>query len=88
MTSSSPDRLAKASSSTCSPVLADLPSPLSKYGDLLTVDNMAELLDTSPRTIYRLCDKEELPHRKIGRRLYFPKHEIIVFLGLEGYCVA
>ena len=85
---SSPDLLAKSSSSTCSSVLADLSSPLSKYGDLLTVDNMAELLDTSTRTIYRLCDKDELPFRKIGRRLYFPKHEIISFLGLEGYCVA
>lgn len=83
-----PDLHAKSSPSTCSPVLADLPLPLSKYGDLLTVDNMAELLDTSTRTIYRLCDKDELPFRKIGRRLYFPKHEIIEFLGLEGYCVA
>lgn len=84
----SPDRPAKNSPSTCSPALADLPSPLSKYGDLLTVDDMAELLDTSTRTIYRLCDKDELPFRKIGRRLYFPKHEMIEFLGLEGYCVA
>ena len=73
---------------TPSPVMADLPSPLSKYGDLLTVGNMAELLDTSTRTIYRLCDKEELPYRKIGRRLYFPKHELIEFLSLEEYCVA
>lgn len=83
-----PDLHAKSSPSTCSPALADLPLPLSKYGDLLTVENMAELLDTSTRTIYRLCDKDELPYRKIGRRLYFPKHEIIEFLGLEGYCVA
>ncbi|MBQ3268268.1 MAG: helix-turn-helix domain-containing protein [Atopobiaceae bacterium] len=79
---------AKNTSSICSPALADLPSPLSKYGDLLTVDDMAELLDISTRTIYRLCDKDELPFRKIGRRLYFPKHEMIEFLGLEGYCVA
>lgn len=79
---------AKSASSTCSPALVALPSPLSKYGDLLTVDDMAELLDTSTRTIYRLCDKDELPFRKIGRRLYFPKHEMIEFLGLEEYCVA
>lgn len=62
-----------------------LDEPLAKYGDLLTVDDMAELLDTSTRTIYRLCDKGELPYRKVGRRLYFPKREIIEFLGLEGY---
>lgn len=69
-------------------VSTSIPGPLSKYSDLLTVDDMAELLDTSTRTIYRLCDKKELPFRKVGRRLYFPKHEIIEFLGLEGYCVA
>ena len=85
---SSATNLAKSASSTCSPALADLPSPLSKYGDLLTVDDMAELLDTSTRTIYRLCDRNELPYRKIGRRLYFPKHEMIEFLGLDEYCVA
>lgn len=85
---SSPSHHAKNSPSTSSPVPADYPSPLSKYGDLLTVDDMAELLDTSTRTIYRLCDKDELPYRKIGRRLYFPKHEMIEFLGLEEYCVA
>ena len=69
-------------------ISAPLPEPLAKYSDLLTVDDMAELLGTSTRTIYRLCDKDELPFRKIGRRLYFPKREIIEFLGLEGYCVA
>lgn len=83
-----PDHHARSPLSTSSPARADLPSPLSKYGDLLTVENMAELLDTSTRTIYRLCDKDDLPYRKIGRRLYFPKHEIIEFLGLEEYCVA
>lgn len=69
-------------------VSTSIPEPLSKYSDLLTVDDMADLLDTSTRTIYRLCDKEELPFRKVGRRLYFPKHEMIEFLGLKGYCVA
>ena len=84
----SPDRLANRSVSTLSQVQTGLPLPLAKYGDLLTVDNMAELLDTSTRTIYRLCDKDELPYRKIGRRLYFPKREMIEFLGLEGFCIA
>lgn len=78
----------RASDSEANPVRLAIPKPLADYGDLLTVDDMAELLDTSTRTIYRLCDKDELPYRKIGRRLYFPKHEMIEFLGLEGYCVA
>ncbi|MBO4353301.1 MAG: helix-turn-helix domain-containing protein, partial [Eggerthellaceae bacterium] len=47
-----------------------------------TVDDMAELLDTSTRTIYRLCDRDELPYRKVGRRLYFPKKSVIETLQL------
>ncbi|WP_308615466.1 helix-turn-helix domain-containing protein [uncultured Enorma sp.] len=73
---------AKNSSSTCSPALVDFPSPLSKYGDLLTVDNMAEVLDVSTRTVYRLTDGGELPSVKVGRRLYFPKHLLIEALCL------
>lgn len=77
-----------ASTQMIAPTRTMLAEPLATFGDLLTVDDMAKLLDTSTRTIYRLCDKDELPFRKIGRRLYFPKHEIIEFLGLEEYCVA
>lgn len=57
---------------------------LSSYGDLLTVDEMAAMLDASARTVYRLCDKDELPYVKVGRRLYFPKHEVAEMLRLEG----
>ena len=71
------------SSSTSSPVLAAWPKPLAKYeNDLLTVDNMAEVLDTSSRTIYRLVEKGELPSVKVGRRLYFPKRMVIETLQL------
>lgn len=63
-------------------ISATLPEPLAKYSDLLTVDDMAELLDASTRTIYRLCDKDELPYRKVGRRLYFPKKSVIEILHL------
>lgn len=71
------------SSLTSSPVQAAWPKPLAKYeNDLLTVDNMAEVLDTSSRTIYRLVEKGELPHVKVGRRLYFPKRQVIEALRL------
>ncbi len=71
------------SSSTSSPVQAAWPKPLAKYeNDLLTVDNMAEVLDTSSRTIYRLVEKGELPYVKVGRRLYFPKCQVIEALQL------
>ena len=57
--------------------------PLAKYeSDLLTVENMAEVLDTSTRTIYRLAESDDLPHVKVGRRLYFPKNLLIEALRL------
>ena len=73
---------ANSSPSTCSAVRADFPSPLSKYSDLLTVENMAEVLDTSTRTIYRLVENDDLPHVKVGRRLYFPKNLLVEALRL------
>ena len=50
---------AKGSSLTSSEVQAASATPLSQYGDLLTVDNMAEVLDVSTRTVYRLTDGGE-----------------------------
>ena len=58
--------------------------PLGRYGDPLTVENMSDVLQVSVRTIYRLCDKEELPFVKVGRRLYFPKRKVIERLQLEA----
>lgn len=57
--------------------------PLAKYeNDLLTVDNMAEVLDASKRTVYRLAENGDLPYVKVGRRLYFPKSLLIEALQL------
>lgn len=60
-------------------------APLAAYPDLLTVDDMAEILDATPRTIYRLSSAGELPKVRVGRRLYFPKRLVIEALRLgEG----
>ena len=56
--------------------------PLAGYPDLLNVRHMTEVLDVSDRTVYRLVNREELPCVKVGRRLYFPKHEVIERLRL------
>lgn len=69
--------------STSSPVQAAWPKPLAKYeNDLLTVKNMTEVLNTSTRTIYRLVENDDLPHVKVGRRLYFPKNLLVEALRL------
>ena len=58
-------------------------TPLAGYGDLLTVEDMAEVLSVSTRTIYRLVDGGELSAVRLGRRLYFPRKAIIAALGLQ-----
>ncbi len=55
---------------------------LEQYGDLLTVANLADVLDVSKRTIYRLADSKQVPCVKVGRRLYFPKKKIAEKLEL------
>ena len=57
--------------------------PLDRYSDLLNVEDMAEILQVSSRTIYRLIDREELPSVKVGRRIYFPKRQVIDRLNLQ-----
>lgn len=59
---------------------------LVEYGDLMTVEDVSDVLKVSERTVYRLVDKDELPCVKIGRRLYFPKNMMIERLQLERSC--
>ncbi len=83
MTSSAVFPVKDSPSASYAAQMASFP-PLSQYGDLLTVDNMAEVLDVSTRTIYRLAETDELPSVKVGRRLYFPKRRLIEALRLGG----
>lgn len=54
----------------------------SEYRDPMTVDDVAEALSVSKRTIYRLVENDELPAVKVGRRIYFPRRAMI-----EHFCV-
>ena len=59
------------------------PKGIDDFGDILTVKDMAELLQASQRTIYRMVDRDELPAVKIGQKLYFPKPLIRQVLMLD-----
>ena len=61
----------------------ELTKLLSKHENgLLTVENMAEVLDASVRAIYRPAEDGDLPYVKVGHRLYFPKNRLIEALCL------
>lgn len=36
-----------------------------------SVKEMAELLEVSPKHVYRLVEREEIPHKKIGSKIKF-----------------
>lgn len=72
---------ADAATATVAPL-----TPLAGYPDLMTAEQMAEVLDISRRNVYRLVERGELPFSvRVGRRVYFPKRLVIEFLRLaEG----
>ncbi len=51
--------------------------------ELLTVEEVMELVRISRDTVYRLAAKGELPGRKIGRTWRFPKDEIEAFIRMR-----
>ena len=44
--------------------------------DLITVPGAAKFLDLAVPTIYGLVHRQEVPHMKKGRRLYFSRKEL------------
>lgn len=53
--------------------------------ELLTIDEVANVLNVSRRTVYRMCDAGQLEPIKIsGRATRFSPDAIRTFLGLDG----
>lgn len=48
--------------------------------DVLSVQQVAEILNVSQRSVYKLLEKDLIPHRKIGRIYRISKQELINFL--------
>lgn len=53
---------------------------LAKEVELLTVDEVAQLLRVSRHTVYRLAGNGEIPGRKIGRSWRFIRTELLKYL--------
>lgn len=51
--------------------------------ELLTVDQTAEWLNLSKHTLYGLTCRNEIPHSKRGKRLYFRREELLAWIA-EG----
>jgi excisionase family DNA binding protein len=47
---------------------------------ILTADAVAELLGVNRKTIYEAATRNEIPHRRLGRRLIFERGSVLRWL--------
>jgi excisionase family DNA binding protein len=48
--------------------------------EVLTADQVAELLGVNRKTIYEAAQRNEIPHRRLGRRLIFERGSVVDWL--------
>lgn len=60
---------------------------LGKYPDVLTVEQVAQILGIGKNSAYKLINENVIGHKKIGRKLLIPKLCIIDYLESARYCV-
>ena len=53
-----------------------------KKEDILNVKEVAKLFQISPSFIYSMTRARQIPHFKIGRKLYFPKAILLKWLQI------
>jgi excisionase family DNA binding protein len=52
---------------------------------VLSVKDMAALLDCSKQAVYKFVYRQALPYRKLGRKVIFLRQEVEAYLnGLSG----
>jgi excisionase family DNA binding protein len=51
-------------------------------GDVVTADEAAEILGVSRWSLYAAANRNEVPHRRLGRRMLFSRRALL--LWLEG----
>jgi len=58
---------------------------LRKYPDILSFEQMCEVLNISPKTGYKLLRENSILHVKVGRAYRIPKAHIFTYLMI-GSC--
>lgn len=51
--------------------------------DLLTPEQVADILTCSASGVRKMCQSGEIPGRKVGRRWYIPRPAFMQMMGLE-----
>lgn len=60
---------------------------LGKYPDVLTVEQVAQILGIGKNSAYKLINENMIGHKKIGRKLLIPKICMIDYLESARYSV-
>ena len=53
---------------------------LEKYPDILTVDDLIQILRLGKNSVYRLLISNEIQHRKVGRKYLIPKRCVLAYI--------
>ena len=57
---------------------------LEQYNEILTLDEMCEILNIGKNTAYRLLNSKEINGFKIGHVWKIPKHSMITYISKKG----
>jgi excisionase family DNA binding protein len=61
-----------------------MPSPDDEPIKVLTADELARLLGVNRKTIYDAATRDEIPHRRLGRRLIFERGSVLRWLRQDA----
>ena len=53
------------------------------YPDILTVEEVSELLGICPKTVYKLIKNGEMKKRNVGRLFRIPKIYVLSYMGIN-----
>jgi excisionase family DNA binding protein len=53
---------------------------MTKTAEVMSVDEIAELLQVNRNTVYDAAGRGEIPHRRLGRRLIFSRVAVLEWL--------
>jgi excisionase family DNA binding protein len=54
---------------------------LENYGDILSVEELCDILKICPTTAYKYLHSDIIPHRRIGKKYYIAKKNVIEYLS-------
>ena len=61
-----------------------MPKHIRDYPDVLTVEEVKEILQIGRKSAYRLIEENKIQHFKIGTKIRIPKQCLINFLNERG----